>query len=227
MIDVFTEFNNMGEAQEVEFALKRNGFTHVQLKKLTSGSMLGDIREVLEGRAEICRIKRLAGVTSATPKRFPIWKTLTIGGLSRKEFQKRLDNGKFFTSDWAKDIMGKPAFKTSAEAHEASFVRVKVGDLGFTELPTTTELFDRDRLAAFGLERCEPEDGPALRLALPDQPIGDYLWVGMEPIIDSGADPDVFYVGRSVDGERWLSARCAHPSHRWDLSGGVVFRFRK
>ena len=59
MSDKFT-FSSAGEAQEVEFALARGGFTHPLLKRATSGNFFGLIREVLEGRAEICRIERLA-----------------------------------------------------------------------------------------------------------------------------------------------------------------------
>lgn len=59
MADKFT-FGSAGEVQEVEFALARNGWTHPLLKKATSGNFFGLIREVLEGRAEICCIKRLA-----------------------------------------------------------------------------------------------------------------------------------------------------------------------
>jgi len=155
MSDLFTEFNNSGEIQETEFAFARNKWTHALLKKANSGDFMGLVREVLEGRAEIVRIERLTSISAAVAKTFPIWKTLLIGGVSKKELQKRLADGGDNVSDWAKDIMGKPAFVTSAEAHEASFVRVKVGDLGFTKEPTTTELFDRDRLASFGLDLCD------------------------------------------------------------------------
>ena len=59
MSDKFT-FSSAGEIQEVEFALARGRFTHPLLKRATSGDFFGFIREVLEGRAEICRIERLA-----------------------------------------------------------------------------------------------------------------------------------------------------------------------
>lgn len=58
MADKFT-FGSAGEIQEVEFALARGGFTHPLLKRATSGDFLGLVREVLEGRAEICRVERL------------------------------------------------------------------------------------------------------------------------------------------------------------------------
>jgi len=156
---------------------------------------------------------------------FSVWKTLSIGGVSKDELAKRLKDGGHSVSDWAKDIMGKPAFKTSAEPHEISFVRLKVRDFGFIESPTTTELFARAKEQ--GLDLCEAEDGPHLRLALTDQPRGDWFWVAMEPMADSDGGPRVFYVERRADGRRWLFADCASPGSRWDLEDEVVFRFRK
>jgi hypothetical protein len=59
MADKFT-FGSAGEIQEVEFALARGGWTHPLLKKATGGDFFGLVREVVEGRAEICRIERLS-----------------------------------------------------------------------------------------------------------------------------------------------------------------------
>jgi hypothetical protein len=58
MADKFT-FGSAGEIQDLEFALARNEWTHPLLKKATGGDFFGLVREVLEGRAEICRIERL------------------------------------------------------------------------------------------------------------------------------------------------------------------------
>ena len=51
MTDKFT-FSSMGEAQEVEFALARAGYTHPEVKELTKGDTLGRIRKVILGHAE-------------------------------------------------------------------------------------------------------------------------------------------------------------------------------
>ncbi|OGF76479.1 hypothetical protein A2926_00740 [Candidatus Giovannonibacteria bacterium RIFCSPLOWO2_01_FULL_44_40] len=66
MADKFT-FGSAGEIQEVEFALARHGWTHSLLKKATGGDFFGLVREALEGRAEICRIERLAAVGDVVP----------------------------------------------------------------------------------------------------------------------------------------------------------------
>lgn len=58
MSDKFT-FSSAGEIQGVEFAFARNGWTHALVNKATGGNFFGLIREVLEGRAEVCRIEWL------------------------------------------------------------------------------------------------------------------------------------------------------------------------
>lgn len=65
------------------------------------------------------------------------------------------------------------------------------------------------------------------RLALKEQPRGDWFWVGMEPISGSNGYPDVFYVRRDDDGRRWLFAYYASPEDHCSLGGEVVFCLRK
>lgn len=67
MADKFT-FSSAGEIQEVEFALARGGFTHSLLKRATGGDFFGLIREVLEGRAEICRKAFVPDADNAAPR---------------------------------------------------------------------------------------------------------------------------------------------------------------
>lgn len=160
-------------------------------------------------------------------KSWPVWKTLRVGGVPKDELLKRLKEGSYLVSSWAKNIIGQPLFTTSPEPAEVAFVRAKVRDLGFRTRPTTPALFDRDRLAGLGLDFCQAEDGPHLRLALQDQPAGDLFWVVMEPITDSDGFPGVFYIERYDDGLRWLDAYVVNPYYRWYLEDGIVFRLRK
>ena len=156
---------------------------------------------------------------------FPVWKTIRIGGKSQKQMLNEMKSNDFFVSDWAQDIMLKDAFTTLSEQTSVHLARVKVSDLGFTEQPTTTELWARIR--ELGHELCPAEVGPHLRLQFADQERGDYFWVAMEQITDSGGDPDVFYVERRHVGKRWLDAVWVSPGHRWTLDYGLVFVLRK
>lgn len=63
MADKFT-FSSAGEIQEAEFALARTNWTHALVKKATGGDFFGLVRELVEGRAEICRIERLTAESS-------------------------------------------------------------------------------------------------------------------------------------------------------------------
>ena len=117
---------------------------------------------------------------------------------------------------------------SQAKSQTVKFARVKVSDLGFTnpkKLPTTREIWER--IQELGHSLCEPGDGPAIRLALKDQPRGDYFWTAMEQISDSGGDPSVFHVRCNDDGTRWLYAYWVSPDDEWDLGSEIVFRLRK
>ncbi len=154
---------------------------------------------------------------------FPIYLELEVGGKSKDELLVELEAGGFFISDWAKDIMSKPAWKPG-EKQMVKFGRATLRELGFTKNPTTREIWAR--ILELGHSLCEPADGPAIRLAL-NQPLGDYFWLAMEQITGSGGDPDVFGVCRDVDGESWLDAGWTGLDYEWDLESSVVFRLRK
>jgi len=67
MTDKFT-FSSMGEAQMIEFALARNGYTHELVSALAAGDQLGSIREVLLGNAEIVPLKGLQSAPIEQPQ---------------------------------------------------------------------------------------------------------------------------------------------------------------
>lgn len=157
-----------------------------------------------------------------------IWKRLAIGGISMNELQKRLTTGNFYLSDSAKDIMKNRSFAMTDNAHMFSFVRVRVGDLRFIEETTTAEIFNRDRLARFGLDLCEPQDGPFLRLAFNDQLKDHPLLIAMPPISPSNSGSAVFLLERFRDSEHYsLDTLYAGPRKYWDLSDEFVFRLNE
>ena len=157
---------------------------------------------------------------------FPVYLDIEVGGKSANELLAEIKSAGTYVSDWARDIMAKSAWKPG-EREQVKFARAKVRELGFTTRPTTAQIWTRIRELGHGHALCEPCDGPAIRLALGDQPRSDYFWVAMEQITDSDGSPSVFYVGRRGDGERWLYAGWVYPDYGWYLDDEIVFRLRK
>jgi len=146
-----------------------------------------------------------ATVTADSPKGpvFPLYLEIEVGGKSKDELIAEIKSGGCDVSSWAADIMFKPAWKPG-EKQMVKFARVKVRDLGFTKNPLICDIFARIR--ELGHSLCEPSDGPAIRLALKEQPVGDIFWTAMEQIADYEDNPFVFYVERYDDGKQWLDA---------------------
>lgn len=153
-------------------------------------------------------------------KKETIWKTITIGG--KKEYVFPAD---MYVSDWAKDIQSKTPLAKKKE--KVNLVVLSVSDLGFTDRVTTTELFDEKNLAKYGVALCPAEVGLALRKQYTDQPHGEWLYVAMNPITDSGGRPFVFLVGRPSGGARWLLGRWVRQGNVWYRGYRIVFRLRK
>lgn len=162
------------------------------------------------------------------------WKTIQVGGIVPKELIKRIAK-EYSLGDWAKDLMGEPAFTVAEKKQPTDLVILTPRDLGFTEMPRTDEFMTKEfcaewsakHLAGYAIELCSSEDGPQLRLQYDDQPNGEVLWMAMERITDSDGRPSVFDVERDDDGRRWLHGLCAYPGDRWDLDYRIVFRLRK
>ncbi|MDQ3015036.1 MAG: hypothetical protein M3Q73_04170 [bacterium] len=170
--------------------------------------------------------------SSAKPAPLPtptltVWREVTAYPVESPEAMTvaQLTDAGFHVNDWAKDIMGKPSFKTLTEPKKFKLARCKVRDLGFKKQPTTDEIWAR--IQEVGGELCPPELGLALRKDFADQPVGDYFWLAMKQITDSYGDPRVFGVGRRRGGGRWLDGGYAFPGRRWGLDGEVVFVLRQ
>ncbi|MDD5318259.1 MAG: hypothetical protein PHF79_00340 [Candidatus Pacebacteria bacterium] len=160
------------------------------------------------------------------------WKTIKVGGMSKK---KLAESVKDESSDYAKGIMGKPAFSVAEKEEDVDLIDLTPRDLGFTANPRTDEFMTKEfcaewsakRLDGYVIELCSPEDGPQLRRQYQDQPNSEVVWMAMERISDSDGDPLVFSVERSDDGHRWLCGRWSYPGRRWVLGIRIVFRLRK
>lgn len=152
--------------------------------------------------------------------------TVDIGGTTKKELIRQLEEKGINTSDYARDMLNSPDFTAGKESETANLIRLKVGDLGFSEnkYPTTKEIYQRAE--ELGLELCPAETGPQYRLKYADQPMGEWLRIGMKQITDRYGSPSVFSLGRDGDG-LWLGSSWAGPDDGWYPDSKCVFRLRK
>lgn len=148
--------------------------------------------------------------------------TIEIGGKTAKEYEVELKKDGHRVSELAEDVLRKTP--TSKKKQETELARLKVSDLGFTTATRYDEI--QKRAKEFGLDLAPAEAGPALRLSMKDQPIGDWVTVGMEAIADRDGDPGVFFVKRH-EGGSWLYANYGGPDGRWHPVREFVFRPRK
>ena len=126
-----------------------------------------------------------------------------------KDYTRELDKRGHRISDWGKDILGK---MPNEPGESLKLVILSVADLGLTSGGTTDEIYAQAK--KMGLELCPAWAGPELRLDYDDQPMDEWVFIGMKQIADASGRPSVFCVGRGADGA-WLSASDAHPGGRW------------
>ena len=147
-------------------------------------------------------------------KKFKIWKTITIG-------KKPSSEGINISSN-AQSMLDKIKWDKN---ETLDLVRIKVKDLKIEEdYPTTKQIYAK--VKKLGLSFCPPQVGLPLRVDYKDQPLNEWLFVGMKPIFDSDGNPGVFFVERDDDG-LWLYDFWAFPGNQWRPDGQFVFSLRK
>lgn len=151
--------------------------------------------------------------------------SIEIGGKDERELEELLGRNGHRINLYAKSMMEHDDFKRSLREEdpkqpdwkkwklkspeEAKLIRLRVEDLVFPSGATTDQIFTRAQ--ELGLELCPPEVGPQFRLQYVNQPMNEYVYVGMKQISDSDGNPRVFYVARD-DGGSWLSSPWTGPT---------------
>lgn len=142
-----------------------------------------DVKKILAKDSDIP--KRIAEVVmgvaakTTTVRDWPIWKTIQLGThKSVDDFYIALERCGNKVSGWARDLLGK--ITLAKEVMSVDLVLTTPYNLGFNRNATTTELVARARER--GLVPCPAEVGVALREQYQDQPVGERLWIMMEPI---------------------------------------------
>ena len=144
-----------------------------------------------------------------------------IGGKSAEELISELEQAGIKISEYAKSMLRSPKFTAGQNKEEATLVRLTVADLGFKTRATIDQIYQRAQ--ELGLELCPADTGPHYRLRYQNQPMGEWIYVGMKQISDSADIPSVFGLSRSEDG-LWLGYNWADPTFKWFPVDGFVFR---
>ena len=151
--------------------------------------------------------------------------TIESGGKDKDQLIAELKSKKNNTGGYAEDMLRNKAFTTSKNSEQINLVRLTVKDLfSDSQNHTTQEIYQRAQ--ELGLELCPAEVGPNYRLQYQDQPMNEWLYIGMKQITDRGGGPDVFRLVRRVDG-LWLRGSWADPALRWLPVSEFVFVLRK
>jgi hypothetical protein len=112
----------------------------------------------------------------------PVWKTIAVGTTGGTfALRNALDAANCGVGDLAEQVLARPAFAVSRTRQDVDLVSVSVRELGFRG--GTARLADiYVQAQKLGFELASAEIGPQLRLQYFDQPIGEFLHIGMEPI---------------------------------------------
>ena len=139
---------------------------------------------------------------------FKIWRTITLGGF--KDWKKA--NQKIEKAGMKNSIKENILEKISFEKNKTKIdiMLFSLADLGLdSDLNRTYGVEYQEiceRAKQLGLLMCPVEVGLQLRLQYKDQPIGEWIVIATEPIIDSNNEPKLFIVGRNNIGF-WLNCK--------------------
>jgi len=128
------------------------------------------------------------------------WKRITIGNFAdRIALRRALDAAGCNVGGAAGEILARPAFTIGSKAIDVELVAVSAAELGFkTDTVTLASIYARARKLGFALAAAEV--GPQLRIQYFDQPTGEFLIIGMEPIKTWSGEPIILNVANGGAG---------------------------
>jgi hypothetical protein len=159
-------------------------------------------RDVLQDQPRLGKI--LSARVPQTPVRsaadVPAWKTITVGRFADTfALLNALDVAGCSIGDLAGEILARPAFVLSATKTNVELFAVSAAELGFqAETASLADIYARAQQLGFQLAAAEV--APQLRLQYFDQPIGEVLIVGMEPIKTWKGEPVILSVANGGAG---------------------------
>lgn len=197
-------------------------------KKSMLGSALAEVAGPLKDLAEklggkegewwLAALKRFLRKEEPWPE-LSIWRTIKFGTSPKTadEFLETVKAKGYKVSVWANNLALQPEFSRSLADvdpdQEYNLVRLTTAQIiGKKQVGTTAEVFDG--AARLGLKKCSAWMGPKVREIYTNQPNGERIIIGMEPISDSEDCSSVFCVERE-DSNLLLGCGCAASEPVW------------
>jgi hypothetical protein len=130
----------------------------------------------------------------------PVWKTITVGTFADLfALGSALDAVGCSIGNSAGEILARPTFTLGTTKTSVELFAVSASELGFlTDTASLADIYARAKQLGFGLAAAEI--GPQLRLQYFDQPIGEFLIIGMEPIRTWNGEPVILTVANGGAG---------------------------
>ena len=130
----------------------------------------------------------------------PVWKTIAVGTFADSfALRNALDSAGCGIGNSAGEILARQAFTLGAIKTNVELFAVSAAELGFqTDTASLADIYGRARQLGFQLAAAEV--APQLRLQYFDQPIGEFLIIGMEPIKTWEGEPVILTVANGGAG---------------------------
>jgi hypothetical protein len=130
----------------------------------------------------------------------PVWKTISVGTFAKLfDLRNALDAAGCGIAESAEEILARPAFTLSATKTDVELIAVSAAELGFqTDTTSLANIYARAQQLGFRLAAAEV--ALQLRLQYFDQPIGEFLIIGMEPIKTWKGEPVILNVANGGAG---------------------------
>ncbi|WIW44627.1 hypothetical protein ML401_24510 [Bradyrhizobium sp. 62B] len=128
------------------------------------------------------------------------WRRVTIGTFADSlKLRNELDRIGCSVGGQAAEIFARPTFVVATRKTNIELALVSPAQLGFTsDTVTLADIYTRAR--NLGFELAAAEVGPQLRLQYFDQPIGEFLIIGMDPIKMWSGEPVILNVANGGAG---------------------------
>ena len=142
--------------------------------------------------------ENLEHVDPSFPEKKMRRENVEIGGKSAEQLISEMEAAGINISDYAKSMLKNREFVPGKNPEEATLIRLTVADLGFKSSATTDQIYERAQI--LGLELCPADTGPNYRLKYRNHPLNERIYIGMKQITGSDGYPNIFELGRRVDG---------------------------